>query len=80
MAMTSVRRGAYSNLAGARLPDGPAPAAAVDCFRCAGARRVLREYAVGRHGKTIGFMRLCDGCAGDLIPLDPDPLDVTQPA
>jgi len=78
--MTVSRRGAYSNLAGARLPAGPAPVVAVDCFRCAAVRRVLREYAVGRHGKTIGYMRLCDGCAGGLIPLDPDPLDATGPA
>ena len=78
--MTETRRGVEHYRAGPHLSAGPATVAAVDCFRCADDRRVLHEYAVGRHGKTIGYMRLCDGCAADLIPLDPDPLDVTQTA
>jgi hypothetical protein len=62
--------------AGPRLPTSPAPAI-LDCFRCSEDRRVLRLYLVGVTGKTIGSMRLCDACAAALIPLDPDPLDVS---
>jgi len=75
--MTETRRGVEHYRAGPHLPDGPARSSVLDCFRCAADRRVLREYAVGRSGKVVGYMRLCDACAGDLIPLDPDPLDVT---
>jgi hypothetical protein len=77
--MTTPRRGVEHYRAGPHLSNGPT-VVAVDCFRCTDDRRVLREYAVGRHGKVIGYMRLCDGCAAGLIPLDPDPLDVTESA
>jgi hypothetical protein len=70
MAMTETRRGVEHYRAGPHLPAGPAIVAVLECFRCADDRRRLREYAVGHNGRTIGYMQLCDGCAGDLIPLE----------
>ena len=64
---------------GARLPAGPSTSTSLGCWRCDEDRRILRDYNVSRSGQTIAHMRLCDSCAGELLPLDPDPLDV-QPA
>lgn len=72
-------RGPWHNLSGPRLPVGGMTEEA-GCFRCADERRVLRGYAVSRGGKVVGLMRLCDECSAALTRLDPDPLDVTEPA
>lgn len=52
----------------------------MECFRCSEDRRILRLYSVAWNEKQIGGLLLCDDCANGLLPLNPDPLDVTTSA
>lgn len=73
----SERRGPFHNLSGPRLPTGPKPAR--ECWRCTEVRRVLLDYRIVRNGVTFGVVQLCGVCISGM-PLDPDPLDVTEAA
>lgn len=65
---------------GPRLPSATPPSHRMECFRCSEDRRILRLYSVAWNEKQIGGLLLCDDCANALLPLNPDPLDVTTAA
>jgi hypothetical protein len=64
---------------GPRLPSAH-PSKRLECFRCSEDRRILRLYTVRWNEIEVGGMLLCDLCSTALMPLNPDPLDVTSAA
>jgi len=79
MALTMPDPQAGTRNAGPHLPKGPGRRIA-ECFRCSEDRRILRLYTVRWNDIEVGGMLLCDLCRTVLLPLNPDPLDVTTAA
>ena len=84
-----VRRGAQHHWSGAGNRHGAAltdparggrarQAAQPECYRCTEVRRKLTNVRVVAGGTTLGSALLCGECIGELIPLDPDPLHVSE--
>lgn len=77
---------------GPRLPRTVSAKRLGECFRCAETgersielarrlkRRHLHDAGVTVAGVLVGTALLCDSCLEALIPLNPDPLDVTTAA